>query len=300
MTLQYFQINSKDKISQVCEEVKLALKQGMEPEKSSKGSFQVFFLKDRQGSIIAVFKPEIINNQNINEYCAYLLDYKNFAGIPETIITSLDHPLWEGRSGILQLFKSGAHLCRGETYHFDASSVRRIALLDMRLLNLDRNIDNLLLSQNRCIPIDHNLVLPEYFGGCFFVWMDWEEAKTPFSVEEKAYVDSIHPEIDRELLLSLGIHARAANFYFFATRAVQIGVSLGFTAYELGCFFQMRKWQSEDQQQHWEQSIVRDVIRSVGYKDNTNFLPSIEPFLQEIQKVFKQSAIGQQIEPSSP
>jgi len=69
--------------------------------------------------------------------------------------------------------------------------VHKIGILDIRLLNCDRNHENLLTVRVnepdnrvrlRLIPIDHGLCLPEKLeiGWCDWAWASWPQAKENF------------------------------------------------------------------------------------------------------------------------
>lgn len=48
---------------------------------------------------------------------------------------------------------------------FEVDEIHKIAVLDLRILNLDRNTDNILVQQKgdkyRLVPIDHGLSIPD-------------------------------------------------------------------------------------------------------------------------------------------
>jgi hypothetical protein len=69
---------------------------------------------------------------------------------------------------------------------FSVDEVHKIAILDMRILNLDRNTGNILVQEvfdkkrNKkkkvLIPIDHGLSLPDNLEVCSFdlAWLSWD------------------------------------------------------------------------------------------------------------------------------
>ena len=245
---------SSIRIKKTIAEIKYALKNGVAPEKIKTGTFDTYIMKDRYRNPCAIFKPALKQEEEIIKECAaYLLDYKNFAGVPETVIVYFEHEMFNGcKKGSCQLFFHGKALTQDNVTHICAHSVRRIASLDIRLLNIDRNINNFLIdSLGTLIPIDHNLILPNHFGECFFAWADWKEAHTPFSKKEKKYLLSLNPKKERELLLNIGLDPLAANLYFFSTVTLQIGVALGFTAHQLSFFFEMRRSKTENGYLPW-------------------------------------------------
>lgn len=84
---------------------------------------------------------------------------------------------------------------------FYVDDVHRIGVLDLRLYNLDRHTENLLLIKNvtksstarraslsslpcfNLVPIDHAYSLPSSLTGAFFEWQHWPQASMPFSDE---------------------------------------------------------------------------------------------------------------------
>ena len=141
----------------------------------------VYFLTDGDNHKCAVFKPfdeeqgMQLNNKGhnaeglrssfspgqgcIRELAAYILDKDGFAGVPETMLVECAHkafsyPMDErGRQGqifpklgSLQRFIVYQHLFEDiGTSNLSDFEVQKIALLDMRLLNSDRNASNILV-----------------------------------------------------------------------------------------------------------------------------------------------------------
>lgn len=94
-------------MSEVIWEVKQAFARGIDPEPCFHGCSDTFFLKDLEDEPIAVFKLE----HSHRELAAYRMDHQNFAGVPPTVLTTLDHPLWGGvKTGSCQLFVKGVFL----------------------------------------------------------------------------------------------------------------------------------------------------------------------------------------------
>lgn len=66
---------------------------------------------------------------------------------------------------------------------FTIDDVHKIGVLDLRLMNLDRNAQNILVtkcSDNslRLVPIDHGLTIPDNLEVCSFdlEWLKYEQA----------------------------------------------------------------------------------------------------------------------------
>ena len=86
---------------------------------------------------------------------------------------------------------------------FHRDEVHKIAILDLRILNLDRNETNILVKtkinkkQNKkvrtLIPIDHGLCIPDNLAICTYdiAWLGWRQAEKPFSRKSLLFIDSI-------------------------------------------------------------------------------------------------------------
>jgi hypothetical protein len=82
--------------------------------------------------------------------------------------------------------------------------VHRIGILDIRILNCDRNDENILVQKKRdkktgnvyyrLIPIDHSLSLPDCIKISEYemCWMNWDQARVPFSNEDLKYIRNIN------------------------------------------------------------------------------------------------------------
>eukprot|EP01126_Amoeba_proteus_P023328 TRINITY_DN2346_c0_g1_i1.p1 TRINITY_DN2346_c0_g1~~TRINITY_DN2346_c0_g1_i1.p1 ORF type:complete len:356 (-),score=61.62 TRINITY_DN2346_c0_g1_i1:198-1265(-) len=197
-----------------------------------------YFVKKEDGSVLAVFKPEdeepgSSNNPKgkvkdpllppgtgaIREVAAHFLD-RGFAGVPNTYYIS--NIFWPGggeKRGSLQEFIPNVGVSSDLGYSlFNLDSVQRIAILDIRMFNLDRNGENLLVTKKvqtspekystyDLVPIDHAYCLPpiDSLTSPYFEWHYWPQAKNPFSEENLAYIRSIDIEGDALKLRELGL-----------------------------------------------------------------------------------------------
>lgn len=90
---------------------------------------------------------------------------------------------------------------------FPVAAVHRIGILDVRVMNTDRHCGNILIHFSNdksvdMIPIDHGLCLPDFLNienDVVFAWMEYPQAKLPFSNEELQYIDSL--DADRDVCL---------------------------------------------------------------------------------------------------
>lgn len=183
------------------------------------------------------------------EAAAYLLDHGHFANVPETILVDVQHDglaCKTRQQASLQEFISH----RGPASDFasglfSASSVQRIALLDLRLVNLDRNDANLLVTGRaehglELTPIDHGLCLPDQVAMTTdgVAWMSFPAVKQPWHPEVRAYIEQLDAEADAALLAKTfqgRISEQARLLAWACTRFLQLAAKQAeWTPYELG------------------------------------------------------------------
>lgn len=217
-------------------EVKWALEKGVEPENAAHSSSGTYFLRGINGERLIVFKQ---NEYALRECIAYRLDHRRFAGIPQTVMATLTHPLWGGAArGSCQLYVEGqavVELSNREAKSFSAESIRRMAALDIRLLNSDRHSSNIIHHEGDLIPIDHEFILRDEFNARGMSWVGWEQAQTPFSRIEKNYILHLNPEKDRRMLLEeFQLSEKIGNRFYIASVLLQLGAAWNFSAGQLG------------------------------------------------------------------
>jgi len=205
-------------------------------ELCTEGVGGTYFVKDGKSKYSAVFKPideepgGCNNPKNIlkipllppgggamREVAAYLLD-KNFAAVPETYLINgiidsrLNYPngIVFSKSGSIQKYieNIGDASSMGCS-RFQVEEIHRIGILDIRLFNLDRSSENILVQkksngQLHLIPIDHSYILPERLTNAWFDWLYWPQAKVGFSKETLAFIARLNIEEDVEILQKLG------------------------------------------------------------------------------------------------
>lgn len=89
---------------------------------------------------------------------------------------------------------------------FHVDEVHKIGILDLRILNCDRNDANILVKKVlvgkdkpkkviKLIPIDHGLSFPDNFVIYDYemVWMGYRQAQQPFSEKSLQYIENIDP-----------------------------------------------------------------------------------------------------------
>jgi len=120
---------------------------------------------------------------------------------------------------------------------YRTEDVHRIGILDIRLFNMDRTSENMLVVQKgdsyRLIPIDHTYCLPEKLDNPFFEWMYWPQAKEPFSKEVVEFVRSIDVQRDIKKLRKLGFNWKEMRTFEVTTTFLQKCLVCGFNLFEI-------------------------------------------------------------------
>jgi len=95
---------------------------------------------------------------------------------------------------------------------FEVDEVQKIAILDLRMLNLDRNLCNILVCCNkgfegnfekyRLVPIDHGLSIPDTLAinSYELAWLSFEQANLPFSQRSLEFIERLDIKADIQLL----------------------------------------------------------------------------------------------------
>ncbi|KRW99839.1 hypothetical protein PPERSA_10958 [Pseudocohnilembus persalinus] len=182
----------------------------------------------------------------VREVAAYLLDFYSQGrhGVPITTFVEFFHPYFSDKSdqiqcncksqqiglnqhkqscpkkkfakyGSLQLFqKHQAVVGDYGSSLFPVDEIHKIAILDIRILNCDRNDENILIEKidksqkkykiDKLIPIDHGLSLPDTLeiNDEEIVWMGWDEVKKPLSQENKEFILNMNIDDQVKLLRS--------------------------------------------------------------------------------------------------
>jgi hypothetical protein len=196
------------------------------------------------------------------EVAAYLLDHDGFSNVPRTSFAKAKHPNLNNPSGasvwkngsIQEYVPSAGHAGDYSPNLFSAAAVHRVAILDIRVVNLDRNDGNLLvvstdqpdgsprsslsaLQKATLVPIDHGSCLPDAIGATAdsIVWMEWPQARLPFGDLELEYINGLDLDRDAALLRDvLHISESCRRVAWAAGRLLQIFAKNGRTAYDIG------------------------------------------------------------------
>jgi len=243
------------------------------PEMCEEGLNGTYFMKDKQGNMIAVFKPQDEEGNSENnpkkleegeeefvdkgvlegeaaqrEVAAYLLDKESgFAGVPKTTMVKIIHPSF-GRDtkgeplikiGSLQEFvqNDGASWDIGYGA-FPTHEVQKIAIFDLRIFNNDRHGGNMLMKKKsngtyELIPIDHGFSLSSVMNRAWFDWLNWPQAKEPLSTALKDYVSKIDVEKDIETLKPLNIRPECLRTMKISTMLLKKGCELGLSLFDI-------------------------------------------------------------------
>jgi Phosphatidylinositol 3- and 4-kinase len=185
----------------------------------------------------------------IREVAAYLLDHDGFSGVPMTTLAEARHPALNTNGARLKVSEGGASIgshsiapnspvksasvrkagsfqefVRSDCTMDDlspsmigAEEVHKIAILDIRIMNADRNAANLLCRRREddsieLVPIDHGYCLRSVCDSSWmdWCWLDWPQLKMvrDFTVGADSERYSMH--LCDSLLLFL-FHSRSAT-----------------------------------------------------------------------------------------
>eukprot|EP00928_Gymnodinium_smaydae_P013950 TRINITY_DN15055_c0_g1_i1.p1 TRINITY_DN15055_c0_g1~~TRINITY_DN15055_c0_g1_i1.p1 ORF type:complete len:922 (-),score=179.66 TRINITY_DN15055_c0_g1_i1:40-2451(-) len=207
--------------------------------------------ENSQGLRAGVFSTQ----QAAREVAAYLLDHEKNAGVPHTTLVHVRHPKLVAAKGEV-VWKVAAFQefveTQGTAGHFSSSvfstsSVQKIGILDVRILNLGRNNGSLLVKLRRkdnvakyeLVPTDHGLSLPDRLeiGDEDIAWMSWPQAQQPFAAEELKYISRLNPALDDKTLEhSLGIRRECRRLCESTTMVLQLFAKENLTLYDIGRF----------------------------------------------------------------
>jgi len=144
--------------------------------------------------------------------------------------------------GALQKFIKGEVIENFGVKNFAIREVHKIGILDIRILNCDRNTGNVLVSRDEygryeLIPIDHGLSLPEKIEITrdSWAWLDWDQSKQPFDPYTIEYINNIDIERDIQHLMSeLNFPQITFENMRIAHLVLKKGANKGLTLHEIG------------------------------------------------------------------
>jgi len=241
-----------------------AIKEGLKynaPEFCEEGVNGTYFMKNKEGHFIGVFKPIDEEGKGspkkskvdaafggihdgegaLREVAAFLLDKEDFSGVPHTELIHIENFNENGsKSGSIQQYveNDGSAEDMGPKA-FPAHEVHKIGVLDLRILNNDRHAGNILFRETddrqiELIPIDHGLSFPATLEHVWFDWLSWPQAKQPFDEETKKYISEIDINQDAEILRNLGMREECIANMKISSMLLKKGCAAGLTLYDIG------------------------------------------------------------------
>jgi len=263
-------------------DAQLGLSVGYDPELAAVGTGGSYFLRGANGDRVAVFKPEdeepaapnnpkgspqrsgstapgtgssdlrrgtIPGEGAVREVAAYLLDHGGFAGVPATALVSYckhdpSGVQQEVKRGSLQEFVTSEGDCEEYGYsNIPVHEVHKIAVLDLRLANADRNGGNILRRRTasgeiELVPIDHGYCLPASFEDISFEWLWWPQAEVPFSPATRHFIAALDANKDLKLLAQAGLSLRpdCQRVFKVCTAWLKKAAAAGLSPHQIGAF----------------------------------------------------------------
>ena len=133
--------------------------------------------------------------------------------IPFSELNNSSMPVLPCKIGSLQVFSDNLGPIENFSSDiFHADEVHKIAILDLRMLNLDRNLCNILvrcdkgcegnLENYKLVPIDHGLSIPDTLAinSYELAWLSFAQANEPFSQKTLNFIEQLDIEEDIRLL----------------------------------------------------------------------------------------------------
>ena len=144
------------------------------------------------------------------EIAAYILDH-GFASVPACVQAEVRHERFsEVKTGSLQVFAKHDDVASDVSWTlFPVEEVQKIALLDLYLMNTDRNDANILVrfgekrdaSTIELIPIDHGYALPDVLevGWCDWCWLSWKQIREPLSKKTLHCIKKLGKTLEKDV-----------------------------------------------------------------------------------------------------
>jgi len=209
----------------------------------------------------------------LREVAAYLLDHGGFSSVPMTTLAEARHPAFNLNGARMSVAQGGASLgshslgahslkaasdykkvgsfqefVRAECTMDDLSpskisvdEVHKIAILDIRIMNADRNAANLLCRRRQdnsieLVPIDHGFSLRSIADVSWmdWCWLDWPQLKEPLSEKSRDYILKLDIDADVDILREkLNICQEAIDYFRASSKLLQEGVKGGLSLYDI-------------------------------------------------------------------
>ncbi|KAK8957350.1 hypothetical protein KSP39_PZI001472 [Platanthera zijinensis] len=178
---------------------------------------------------------------------SFLSDEPGFSGVPPTVMVRClrggGDEAKDLKVGSLQKFVKNCGTCEDMGPRaFPVEEVHKIAVLDLRLANVDRHAGNILVCREEeegkvmLVPIDHGYCLPEHFEDCTFDWLFWPQARQPFNSAALEYINSLDAEKDIALLKFYGWEPspECSRTFRISTMLLKKGARRGLSPYDIG------------------------------------------------------------------
>jgi len=275
-----------------------------------------YFIRGENGEKFAVFKPldeEPGAERNpkerqsnpllppgggyLREVAAYLLDHDGFAGVPEThLVSDLCHSSFSpnGKQGSLQRFVENTEDPDISPSRFSVPDVHSIGIFDIRLFNMDRNMENMLIESHknpRLIPIDHTYTLPPRLDYVWFEWQYWKQAKQPFSDEHLSYIRSLDVHRDASILQNLGLESSSIRTMMISTTLLKISaLQYGLNLFQIASLISRKKPNTPSTLEMMV-SRAESMAEENENKNNNNNTPHMNAnivFLEVLTRVIKE------------
>lgn len=198
---------------------------------------------DESGSVVTPLKRGVTFGETVvKEIAAYVLGAAFDVPATRGITTLING---QAVYGSFQAF--APHSCSAEDMGpsaFSIDEVQKVGILDIRLLNLDRHLNNILVNtqegSSRLIPIDHGYILPVYhdMSDVYFGWTYWKQCKEGWSQKSRAVIEAMNPFQDAEVLSQMGISSDSILPSVLATLLLQHAVKNEISLYRLAAFIQ--------------------------------------------------------------
>jgi len=259
-----------DALVDIIDQARDGLASGLSPELTPSGLGGTYFLKNSAKQVVGVFKPEdeeaggpnnpkgncgcmgkpsvrngvLAGEANLREVAAYMLDHQKFANVPATVRVEVQHAIFGGKAkvGSFQEFRVHDEEAGDlSSSLFSTEEAHKIAIMDVRLLNTDRNDENLLVKRLpsadlELIPIDHGCSLPSTLQVMWhdWIWLSWPQTKRPFSEAEKDYIEGLNASDDSTLLSSeLNLAWRNLLMLSITTTFLQKGAAADLSLFDI-------------------------------------------------------------------
>ena len=287
----------------VIDSVSQALMINLAPQLTWDGTGGTYLLKDIYKCIRAVFKPideepfapmnprgyvGSMNSQGIRtgirsgssayrEIAAYLMDHAHFAFVPDTGLAESKHPTYKYPIGEVNYAKKGSlqvyvdNIGSIEDFAvkgFSNFEIQKIAILDIRILNMDRNVANILVTKDKIlVPIDHGLSIPDCLNINEYdlCWMEFNQCKDLIDEKCLEYISLIDPVKDISFL--------SENFAFSDKSLMNLRISnlllkkgaiAGLTLNQIGSLLYRKEYESTP-------SVIEEVVsKSIQFYKTIN------------------------------